>query len=805
MLKNYFKISIRNLLRYKVYSGINILGLAFGLAAFFLISLYTSFEQSYDRFFEKSDQLYRLTTDLVNEGVIGTRDAMSFAPSGKALSEELPEVLDYTTTYMFQEIAFRHSGKVRSEEHVVGADSNYFKLFDYTMIHGNPLTALEDPYSIVLTESKARDYFGSINPVGKTLELLSGFGRNFKVTGVIEDVPENTHYKFEFLISLSSIKSRIERDAWRGFNYYTYLLLDENANIPEVQEKLPDLTEKYLAEGSSLVFNLQPVKRIHLYSNFTYEPEIHGNAKAVRFLSIIGLFVLIIAWVNYINLSTARAIDRAKEVGLRKVIGAKKGQLVTQFLFESLLINGAGILVAVGLAELFLPTFNILVGKELAKHVWESSGFLTNAVSFFLLGTFVTGLYPALVLSQFKPVIVLKGKFRNSKGGILLRKGLVVAQFAVSIVMIAGTFIVIEQVNYMRNKDKGFDIENVIGLSTPLAPEEEEEAQHERKLAFMQTLRDLTDVINVGATSDLPGGGSADISSSSGQIQIVGMTDPLRATTYIHMVDDQFFETMDMKILHGRNFNHELATDTSAIIVNQAFVRRFGIAELEKVVNERVRFGIDPENERFPIVGVLQDFNRTSLKIDIEPTVYVHQPEVRSVVVRLSATHFRDGIDEIATQWTNFFPNAPLDIRFLDERFEKLYAEDKRFGSVFGAFSGLAILVAILGLFGLSSFMAVQRTKEMGIRKVLGAPITRIVMIFYKDFAFLIGVAALIGMPTLYLIMNGWLDNYAYRIPFPWLSAALALVIILLFALITVGYQIYKVAVLNPAKIIRYE
>ncbi len=805
MIKNYFKISVRNILTHKVYSAINIFGLSIGLGAFFLISLYTGFEKSYDRYFSQSENLYRLTTDLVIDGEIKTRDAMSFSPSGKALKEDLPEVLDYTTTYKFTEITFRKGDGVKLEKNIVAADSNFFKLFDYEMVAGNPLTALEKPNSLVLTESKARSYFGNTNPIGQSLQLLSGLDRSFEVTGVIRDVPENTHYKFDILMSISTIQERLTREAWNGFNYYTYLLMGSETDISTVEEKLPELANKYLGEDNSLTFNLQPVEAIHLTSNFTYEPEIHGSDKAVQFLGIIALFVLIIAWVNYINLSTARAVDRAKEVGLRKVIGAQRSQLIGQFLFESFLINGLGLLAAIGLAELLLPNFNYLVGKPLAQHIWEGESFFLSAAFFLVLGTFVTGVYPALVLSGFVPVTVLKGKFRNSKSGVLLRKGLVVTQFAISMIMIAGTFIVMKQVDYMLTRDKGFDIRHAVGITTPRAGNGQEEQREEQFKAFQEELRKFQAISNVGATSSMPGGGSSDIASSAGEIEIIGLTEQMNVTTYIQLVNDDFFPTMDMKVLHGRNFNEDFAQDTIAVLVNESFIKRFGIADQSSVIGQRLQLGNNPDNPKYNIVGVLKDFNRTSLKLKVEPTVYLLRPSLRTLVVKLDGASFQEGMTNIEEKWAEFYPNAPLDIRFLDERFERLYEEDRRFGSVFGAFSGLAIFIAILGLFGLASFMALQKTKEMGIRKVLGAPISNIVMIFFKDFATLIGIAAVLGIPTIYFVMNQWLDNYAYRIDFPWWITMTTLLIILFFAFLTVGYQIYKVAVLNPSKIIRYE
>ncbi len=805
MFQNYFKISIRNLVKHKVYTAINVIGLAIGLAAFLMINQYIRFERSYDNFFTKSASLYRLTTDQVKDGVLGTRDAMSFNPSGRALKEELPEVINYTATYKFSEVVFRHESKVRFEKNIVGADSNYFQLFDYPVLQGNPETMLDKPYSLVLSRSKAVSYFGNTDPMGKTIEVLGGFNRPFEITGIIEDIPENTHYKFDILLSLNSIREILEREAWDAYNYYTYLEIDEKADFDLINSKLPDLAKKYLDEETTLRFNLQPVTDIHLYSDFTYEPEIHGSAKAVNFLVIISIFVLVIAWVNYINLSTARSVDRAKEVGLRKVIGAKRAQLIIQFFFESLIINFLGALAAVGLAELVLPLFNGLIEKEIATHIWTQRQLLWMVLIFFVTGTFVTGLYPSLVLSGFEPLTVIKGKFKNSKSGVLLRKSLVVIQFAVSIVLIAGTLTVVKQVEFMQSRDMGFDMESVIGFVIPRVAEDEREELREELEVFLGELRDHSYVLDASSISNLPGGGSSDISSASGGIKVVGVTERADITVYIQYYDDRTIGTLGMDLKYGRNFSREIASDTFAVIVNEAFLNKLGISDHEAMISEKIQFGRNPENDKHSIVGVLKDFNRTSLKNEIEPTCIFYYPGVTNAIVKLDPSRYREGMDLVHAKWQEFFPDHPLDITFLDQRFEKLYKEDKRFGRVFGSFATLAIFVGILGLFGLSSFLASQKTKEVGVRKVLGASIGNIIGIFYKDFIVLIGLSTVIGLPMVYFVMDNWLDNYAYRISFPWYLMLTAVVVVLFSALATVGYQTYKVAAINPSKTLRYE
>lgn len=803
MFKNYLKIGLRNLVKYKSYAAIHILGLALGLASFLLINEYTSFERSYDQFHEKPDQLYRLTTDNIVGGKMAVRDAMSFAPSGKALMDELPEILSYTVTYKRGSTIFKKGTDLVDEQMVLAVDSNFLNLFNYPVIAGNADELLIAPYTLVLTASKAKKYFGDSDPIGQRIEVLGGFNRPFEVVGVIEDIPDNTHYSFDLLISLKSMQERVTRDNWNGYNYYTYLRLAPGTDIAQLDEKLKPLSKKFLGEESKLVFNLQPITDIHLHSDFTFEPEIHGSAKAVNFLAIISIFILLIAWVNYVNLSTARAVDRAQEVGLRKVVGAKKRQLIGQFLVESLLINFFGAIAALALAEILLPHFNFLVGKTVMTSAWSNVGFLQKLFFFFILGTFLSGFYPALVLSSFKPIGVLKGTFSRSKHGTLLRKALVVVQFAASLILIANTIIVYQQVKYMTNKDLGIDIDRVIGFQNPAYSNEE---QHYSKfMAFEEELMRLPQVENVGNISNLPGGGSSDVSSSSGGVKIVGKTDRHESTIYIVAIDETLQDVLDVAVLAGRNFRKDMASDSNAVMVNETFLKQFNVTDYESMINEKIQLGRNPENEMYKIVGVFRDYNRTTLKNSVEPTVFFYEELLDNTVVRLEAGDPTEGIKGVEATWRKFFPNSPFSYAFVDSRFEKLYVEDKKFGLLFGNFSILAIIVASLGLLGLASFLAIQRTKEVGVRKVLGASTGNIIMLFFKDFIYLLGIAVVIGVPLVYLSMSGWLSNYAYRIDFPWWSMVVACLIIGLFAFVTVGLQTYRVAVLDPAKTIRHE
>ena len=805
MFINYLKIGFRNLMKHKAYSAIHIFGLALGLASFLLINEYTSFEKSYDRHYADSDQLYRLTTDNIINGKLTVRDAMSFAPSGKMLMDELPEVLSYTVTHKRGSTVFKKETNLVDEKMVLAADSNFLRLFNYPILAGNKDQLLVEPYTLVLTESKARKYFGSADPIGKSIEVLGSFNRPFKVVGVVADVPENTHYKFDILMSLKSIQDRIERDNWNGFNYYTYLKLTPGADVAAMQPKLEPLAKQYIGEESNLYFNIQPIEDIHLYSDFTYEPEIHGSAKAVNFLSIISLFILLIAWVNYVNLSTAKAVERAQEVGLRKVVGARKQQLIGQFLVESLLINFFGALAALMLAQVLLPQFNFLVGKTVLTSVLTNTAFLQKLALFFLLGTLISGFYPAFVLSSFKPIGVLKGSFSRSKHGTLLRQVLVVVQFAASLILIANTIIVYRQGQYMTGRDKGIDIEQVIGLENPSFQRDQVDQFRSKYKAFNEELDRLSGVEKVGGIMNLPGGGSSDISSNAGGVRIVGVTDIIDGTVYINAVDEDLQEALGVSLVAGRNFIEEMASDSNAVIVNETFLKYLNINDFESVIEEKVQFGRDPENDMFRIVGVFKDYNRTTLKNSVEPTLFYRSRIPGNMVVRLQGDDPKAAIQTIENKWAEFFPDSPFAYSFLDNRFEKLYVEDKKFGMLFGNFSILAIIVASLGLLGLASFLAIQRTKEVGVRKVLGATTGSIILLFFKDFIYLLLVAMVIGLPLIYVSMNGWLSNYAYRIDFPWWAMIVACLVIGLFAFATVGFQTYRVAILNPAKTIRYE
>ena len=460
---------------------------------------------------------------------------------------------------------------------------------------------------------------------------------------------------------------------------------------------------------------------------------------------------------------------------------------------------------ALFIAELSVPYFNNLIGQEALTHLVFKQDFLIKLISFTLIGTLISGFYPSIFLSNFGIVKVLKGKFKTSKNGVILRKTLVVGQFAASLILIAGTFTVIKQVDYLRSADVGMNIDQVMGLRNPNLPGDDYESQRATMRSFLNSLLANPLVKQVAATNSIPGGHSNDISSTSGQSRIVGLSEPQDATNYIHSVDESYFDLLEVQFLHGRNFQKDMATDTAGVILNEAFVKRAGLPVGEELIGQKLMFGSDPENTKYPIIGIIKNANRGSLKHQVEPTGYFYEPTLSRTLVKLSGNSVSEGVEHVEEVWTEFFPNSALEYSFLDDRFNDLYANDQKFGAVFGAFSGFALLVAILGLFGLSSFMASQRTKKVGVRKVLGASIAHIVSLFYKEFLILIGLAAIIGTPVVFYSMDQWLASYAYRISFPWLFVILSLVLIIICAFLTVGYQVWRVAILNPSKTLKYE
>lgn len=808
MLKNYFKTAFRSLFKNRAFSIINIMGLSIGLCAFLLIYTYVSFERSYDDFHPLPDQLYRVTTDNVVNGKIGARDAMSFFPQGKALMDDFTEVEAYSTSFKWSNTFNVKIGEnLFAEDPVVCADENFLKLFNYPIIKGDTQNPLKEPYSLVLTTSIAKKYFGNNDPIGKTVMIYSGIDKPFKVTALVEDVPENTHYKFEMLASANSFKEQTDRDGWGWYNYYTFVRLKRGTNPAYLASKMPAFVKKYIAEETTLTFHFQPVLDIHLFSNFTFEPEVHGNVKTVNFLAMIAFAILIIAWVNYINLSTAKSMDRAKEVGMRKVVGASKRSLITQFMAESFLINSISIFLAITMMQFVFPVFSEVMGNDGLVSFWSINGSVELLIGLFLVSILLSGFYPALVMSSFKPIAILGGKMKTSGRGVVLRKMLVVFQFSASMVLIAGTFVVYIQIDYMKQKDLGMNIDQVMSILDPnlnLSSDEEEDQAME---LFKKELKNISGIEMTSSTSTVPDGGNSTISSFSAGIYVVGNITEDRSTNYYFRIDENYLETVGIRILAGRNYDKNIASDASGVILNETLSKKLGFKNPQEAIGQLVQIGRSPDANKSTVIGVINDSNRESLKNKVEPIMIRFNPSGGSgnIVIKMNSTNVAQVIEKVENLWSTRFPTSPFKYQFLDQAFDKAYKEDQKFGTLFAVFSGLAIFIACLGLFGLSSFLAMQKTKEIGIRKVLGASVNGIVILLYKNFFILVITSFVIGMPIIYLIMNSWLENYSYRIDFPWWVLVVSIISLLVISFFTVGFQTLKAALINPAKALKCE
>ncbi len=811
MFKNYLKIALRNLLRHKGYSLINIAGLAVGIACCLLILLYVQDELAYDRHHEKAGQIYRVVLD----GRLAGKDfnfAVASAPLAVILPKELPEVLASTRLQNRSGILVRYGEKRFTEDRIFYADSTVFGVFTMPLLLGNAQTALVQPNAIVLTATMAAKYFGDESPIGNTLTLDN---QDYQITGVMQDVPRQSHFHPDFLASMATLSDSRDQN-WLSNNFYTYVVLPANASAKEFEAKLAAVVKKYadpqvkaavgfgfdefIASGGRYRYLLQRLTDIHLHSKLDVEidPAGAGDIKYIYIFSAIAVFILLIACINFMNLATARSANRAKEVGVRKVLGSFRAQLVQQFLSESILISCTALLIAIGLAELLLPTFNHLAGKQLHAGFLASKLALLGLIGFGLLVGIIAGSYPAFFLASFRPVSVLKGKLRSGAGSNRLRSGLVVFQFAISIALIAGTAVVQQQLQYVQSENLGFDKEHVVVIQK--AGELKQQGQ-----AFKQELLRSPNVMNASAASDVPGKWFDNTT-----VQAEGAPpDRLELFWYLS-ADEDFVKTLDMKIAAGRNFSKAFSTDSSAVIINETAGKRLGWTDA--VGKKLVLLGRTPEESlKFTVIGVLKDFHFESLRQKIRPMGLFLQgglsfsltPEC--VAVRIRPQNLPATLAFLENKWRLFVPHHPFEYSFLDADFDALYRAEQRTGKIFGTFSALAIFIACLGLFGLASFTTEQRTKEIGVRKVLGASVSQVVVLLSKDFTRLVLIALMIAAPVAYLAMNRWLQDFAYRINIGAWTFVLAGGLALVIALLTVSFQSIKAALANPVEALRYE
>jgi putative ABC transport system permease protein len=801
MLKNYFKIAFRNLWRKRAYSFINVAGLAVGMACCFLIFLYVHFELSYDRFHQKADRIYRVVGDL-KSSTETLHWYVTPGPLARSIKSEFPQVQE-VTRFINGSVLIQKGHFKFSETQSIWADSSIFSVFDFPLLYGDPRTALKEPNSVVLSETAAVKYFGHVNPVGQHL-LLTGQNLPGIVTGLMKDIPENSHIRADMLVSMSTYTRSIQNwveTSWGDYLFSTYLLLSPGADPATLQSKLPALVQKY--EGSELknkntsyALWLEPTTSIYLHSS--YGAPVTGSLDNVHILTVIGIFILLIAAVNFINLSTARSVERAKEVGIRKCAGAKSVQLIGQFLIESMLIAIVAFTLALALCHFLLPLFNQLSGKTISGGIFDSLAYPFWLLMLALGIGLLAGVYPALVLSSFKPVIVLKGHFSSGSRGVVLRKALVVAQYTISISLVVSTLVVYSQLNFMERQPLGFDKDQVLIVSNGFDP---------GVPAFKRDIAAIPAVEGSTLTSSIPGrtynaNGNdiwpMNIENSKGQWE--------RMNVAFYNADADFLPLYKIQLLAGRNFYKGTRNDSANVILNKTAALSLGYTEstLGQLIGKKNKGTGDSAVST--VIGIVDDFHFHSLKEPIRPLcIQTSQWWWQFLSVKVKTGDLPVTLSALADQWQKAVPTRPFTYFFLDEDFNSQYGAEKRFGHLFIYFSALALFISSLGLLGLSAYSTLQRTREIGIRKVLGASVSGIVGLLSGDFVKLVVVAFLFACPISWLAMHRWLQGFAYRTTLDGGLFALAGAGALLIAVMTISLQAIRAALANPVKSLRTE
>ena len=812
MIKSYIKIAFRNLVRYKSFSLINILGLAIGLSASLLIALWVFDELSYDKFHENSKQIYRVERHINWDGQVFDVPVTG-GIYAETMKNEIPEIVDFSRVYPIELSLWNHLNS-NQEERVMFCDSGFFNVFSYPLIKGDPRTALKEPYTVVLTKKAAVAYFGEEYPIDKTLEIEWDDERlKFRVTGIMDDVPSQSHFHFDVVASFETLEALMpERfDTWVGNYLYSYVLLHPETDPNDLKPKLRSIVEEYispaymafLGDAADLgnihdiyVIVLRPIEDIHLNAELMWEIEPQGNMTSVYIFSIVSVLILIMACFNFMNLSTALGSKRAREVGIRKTAGATRGQLIAQLLSESILIALVSLVVALIIIELVLPGFNTSAGKELSLYTFLKPRYLL-VLLFIVFGTGVlAGLYPAFYLSRFNPMVVLRKNVEPRGTRFSFRQVLVVLQFSISILLIIGTITAYLQINYFYNKSLGYDQENLFVIST------ESSTVRNNLETFKTSLLQYPEVKKVTSSGSIPA--SRDFSDRGFKIE--EMEDMISSITI--GVGYDFFDTYGIEFLAGRPFSREYGTDTaSKYIVNETAIKKLGIASPDAAIG--VHYGsFDSQSKYEPgeIIGVLKDFHFKPLDKKIEPITFsLNEDWMEYITIRYETKSMQDFVARIEEAWKNHFPNDEYAYFILKERYESLYIDETRMKNILLSFTFLAIFVGCLGLFGLAAFVAQQKSKEIGIRKVHGAPVGSIVYMLTRQFSYWVLLANIIAWPLAFYFLDDWLSNFYYRIGMPYWVFVVSGLLALVLALITVSYKAYKAAVSDPLESINYE
>ncbi len=816
MIKNYFITSLRNIKNHRMFSMINVLGLSIGLAASLLAVFYIRDEMAYDRYNEKARRISRVKALLHRDGqdinIIGAG-----YPVGPALIQGFSEVEDAVRFRQSDSIRVKAGEKSFRESNVVYSESSFFNVFTAPMLRGNPENVLSAPGTVVISRLAAEKYFGGLDVLGKNLSIDGE--PDWTVTGVFQDIPRTSHFHFDMILSLPSLE--IEKDpmeaSWISFNFQTYVLMRDGASTAELEAKLPSLLDAHMASevkkfmgisldeflsrsGMRMSFGLQPLLDIHLHSHTGVgEFEANSDIKYIRLFTAVSLFILILAVINFINLATARASGRAKEVGVRKVLGSLRRNLMGQFLLESMIVSVIAFGTAVFIIGFVLPFFNRMTGKSMVLESLAHPDILLPAAGLVVLIGFLAGAYPAVFLSAFQPSSILRGNLKRGVKGGVLRRVLVIFQFCVSVVMIFGTLVVFNQLRYIQNTSVGFNKEQVLIL-------ENTQLLGDRADVLKEKMQRYPQVVNASLSGFLPIPSSARM-----RIPVARMEDPEPRSAPpigVWIVDHDYIDTLEIKIASGRKFSRELESDSGAVLLNQAAVRFFGfdqpLGESLLIVDSSPEDGIF-QKSAYSVIGVVEDFHFESLREAIKPMVLSLGKSRSRLCLRIQREDVAGTIETLRNEWTALAAGEPFEYSFLDERFNRMYDSELRVGRIFGVFAGLAVFIGCLGLFGLATFSAAKRTKEIGIHKVFGATAADVVRMLVREYLLLVGIANLIALPIAYWLMSGWVRRFAYNVGVGWVGFAATTGLTILIALVTVGFQSTKAASANPARILKYE
>lgn len=795
------------MVRKKFHALINVAGLAIGITLCLIILLFVRYELSYDKFHAKADQIYRIIGEFSFGGEAGAF-ALSPGVMGPTIKEQFPEVKQYCRFRTTGSMIFTYNDISYKEEDVTYVDSTFFEMFSFKLLQGNPATCLDRAGQAVISASLANKIFGNTNPVGKVLSTSDE--EELVISGVVEDMPQNSHIKFDVLMAMSGLPESSEV-VWLSNNYFTYLLMDKNLDEDAFEEKLEVFQRQKLApyikqhfgmpisawnaEGNFMRASLQPMEKVHLYSDFDLEiTNDRGDIKYILIFSAIALFVLIIACVNFMNLSTAKSEHRAREVGVRKVLGAERRHIIAQFLAEAIVLSTLALFVSLVLLELLLPYFNDFTGKSL--HITDIG--VLGLVPLLLLLPFAVGLfagsYPAFYLSSFQPITIIRGRLSGGRSSAITRNVLVVIQFTLSFIMVVGTIVIYQQLQLLQNKDLGYEKDNLLVLHDAYQ-------LGERAQAFRQEMVRHPAIINGTITSYLTAGNS--VFNNTMVFKDGNPADPTSTPCQKFYVDDHFISTYGMTILEGRDFSTDLA-DSNAIIINQKAVAQFGF---DNPIGKQLGMFTNSQGDIkiYTIIGVVKDFHYRDLKLAINPLVMIQGKSSNNILFRIKEGKTEEAIAMLASAWNTFTHGRPFEYSFITERLATSLSAERRLSTLFVIFCGLAIFIAALGLFGLASYIIEQRTKEIGIRKILGAEVHQILFLLSRDFSRLVLVSFIIGVPLAYYMMQQWLHSFAYRISINWTIFLMTGIFLLCIAWLTVSYQSFKAARMNPALALRQE